>query len=148
MEYIILIALILLIYYLNQDKSQDSGNKLGHAESTPHPPQRTSPKVKYSDSTVCHLAGAPYYIGGKQRSHMQIFRTNQVLSAVRDPKNQYDSKAIGLYLDNRKVGHIPKENNEEYSIHMDDGGRLQVKILRVDYDDPWRGVTIEITPLR
>ena len=147
MEFLLLIAAILLIYYLNQDKSQDNKRTARHAESTPNPPQRTSHKVKYSDSTVCHLAGAPYYIGGKQRSHMKIFGTNQILSAVRDPRNQYDSKAIGLFLENRKVGHIPKEHNEEHSIHMDHGGKLKVTIMKVNYDDPWRGVTIEIIQL-
>ena len=101
--------------------------------------------VQVSQRTICHLAGAPYYIGGKDHEHFEIFKNNQLLAAVREPENPYDSNAIGLFLNNKQVGHIPKLHNKKHAIHMDNGGKLYVKILRIDYDDPWKGVTLDIS---
>jgi len=97
--------------------------------------------------TICHLAGAPYYIGGKSYDHMKLFESDQILTASRESKNAYDANAIGLYLNENQVGHIPKIYNVKHSEHMDKGGKLKVKILRVDYEDPWKGVTLEICNL-
>lgn len=101
-------------------------------------------KADVSQRTICHLAGAPYYMGGKNNEHLAIFKSGQILVAVREPKNHHDINAIGLFLNTKQVGHIPKMYNEKHSVHMDKGGKLNIKILRVDYDDPWKGVTLDI----
>ena len=149
MGYLLLLAAIFLIYWLSKDNNSENSN-VEHrnepglpANPIRHEATRTS-QPQFRNSTICHIAGAPYYIGGKLSTHMRIFRSNQILSAVREPNNQYDAKAIALYLGGMKVGHVPKEINEKHAAHMDRGGNINVEVLKVEYDDPWRGVTIEI----
>jgi len=148
--YIFLLAIAAWVIYVlfeNDSSNEVTSPKknVPNSNNTPQVVHQPTPSVQASQRTICHLAGAPYYIGGKDREHMNIFKNNQLLAAVREPKNSYDSNAIGLYLNNKQIGHIPKLHNEKHAIHMDNGGKLYVKILRTDYDDPWKGVTLDIS---
>lgn len=150
MIYLFLIAIfawVIYVFFKNESTDEVATQKKKETtlNNSPQVVHKPKPSVQVSQRTICHLAGAPYYIGGKDAEHMDIFESNQLLAAVREPKNPYDSNAIGLYLNNKQVGHIPKLHNEKHAIHMDNGGKLYVKILRIDYDDPWKGVTLDIS---
>lgn len=144
---IVIFAWVIYVFFKNDSTNEvaTTKKKVDTSNSSPQVHHKTKPSAHVSHRTICHLAGAPYYIEGKDAVHMEIFESNQLLAAVREPQNPYDSNAIGLYLNNKQVGHIPKLHNEKHAVHMDNGGKLYVKILRIDYDDPWKGVTLDIS---
>lgn len=144
---IVIFAWVIYVFFKNDSTNEGATakKKVVTSNSSPQVPNKPKPSANVSQRTICHLAGAPYYIGGKDAVHMEMFESNQLLAAVREPQNPYDSNAIGLYLNNKQVGHIPKLHNKKHAVHMDSGGKLYVKILRIDYDDPWKGVTLDIS---
>lgn len=109
--------------------------------------RKTNNTSTYSTkSTYLHIAGIPHRFG-KSVKIDAIFSIGQTLTAIRQRDNPHDSNAIQLYLGSQFVGFIPKDNNKEYSFFMDNGGKLQVKVYRVDPTDIWRGVGIEVSQL-
>lgn len=96
-------------------------------------------------SKYLHIAGIPHRFGKSVKINT-IFSEGQKLTAVRQKNNIHDSNAIQLYLGSQFVGFIPKDQNQELATFMDKGGKLIIKVYRVDPSDIWRGVGIEITP--
>lgn len=94
---------------------------------------------------ICHVAGAPHHIGGKESVHMSVFSKGQRLVAVRERSNPHDHDAIALrILTGQKVGYVPRTENRAHAMHMDAGGRLDIEVIAVNYNDPWHGVSILI----
>ena len=144
MIYLFLIIAIAIYILLSTSYSSDVGHELSTPSTNANDTNNTVQIVEMSQRTICHLAGAPHYIGGKTGKHLQIFKTGQVLTSFREPNNVHDPLAIGVYLDNKMVGHIPKLHNSKHANHLDRGGQLRVEIIRVDYSDPWKGITLDI----
>ena len=147
MIYFLIAIAAWFLYFILKKKSAEGNSSEIKTTIEKEPKQTSHPaehKVDVSQRTICHLAGAPYYIGGKNNEHLAIFKSGQILVAIREPENHHDSNAIGLFLNKKQVGHIPKMYNGKHSTHMDNGGKLNIRILRVDYDDPWKGVTLDI----
>lgn len=70
-----------------------------------------------------------------------------VLTLVREPENQYDSRAIRV--DHGKVGklgYVPRKKNEILSRLMDSGKILYAKIESVEISnyDQWANISIQI----
>lgn len=97
-------------------------------------------------SKYLHVAGIPHRFGKSVKINT-IFNEGQKLTAKRQKDNIHDVNAIKLYLGSQFVGFIPKDQNQEYALFMDRGGKLLIRVYRVDPSDMWRGVGIEITPL-
>lgn len=64
----------------------------------------------------CFVAGFSYYNGPQLLDSMEI---GNVIKLVREPNNKYDEKAIALYLNNQKIGFVPRIDNEVLSNIMD-----------------------------
>ncbi len=62
------------------------------------------------------IRGFQYYDGPKL---MKNFKEHANLQLVREPKNQYDTSAIALYYQDKKIGFIPSEDNVLLSILLD-----------------------------
>ena len=104
-----------------------------------------TPELKLGYESLCHLAGAPHYVGGKSPVFMEIFAPGKILEAVRESENPHDAKAILLRLNGRNVGHIPQSYNAVHASHMDAGGRLKVEIIFLNTSAPWDGVSLRVT---
>ena len=138
--FFIIIAVVIFLYINSSSNSSTSKTETSSRVKE----TRTTQIVEPNKRTICHLAGAPYYIGGKTENYLRIFEKGQFLSSIREPNNKHDPMAIGLYLNKQMVGHIPMLHNPKHADHMDNGGQLLVEIIRVNYSDPWEGVTLDI----
>ena len=67
-----------------------------------------------------HIAGFAYYQGALLFSEMKI---GSRIELVDDENNKYDGYAVELRFNGKKIGHIPKNANQEIS-----------KIIRSGYD--------------
>lgn len=90
-----------------------------------------------------HVAGAPYRIGFETRLDT-VFHRGQSLRAVREPFNAYDEHAVALYAGTMHVGYLPRAENARAAAVLASGGRVDIEVLAVDADDPWRGTSIEL----
>jgi len=80
----------------------------------------------------CYVRGFCFYEGGELLLRM---RKGDALQLVREPQNTFDSNAIALYYQNRKIGFIPRESNDVISKLMDDGTlHIKAEITRVRPD--------------
>jgi len=171
-----LIVLLYLIYrflkWIFSDRSEDNLSKKNNSNPSPAKNKKNtlseSKKTTYQNNTntlkesilkktnntssfsnkskYLHVAGIPHRFGKSVKINT-IFNEGQKLTAVRHKDNIHDANAIQLFLGSQFVGFIPKDQNQEYALFMDKGGKLLIKVYRVDSSDIWRGVGIEITPL-
>lgn len=51
---------------------------------------------------------------------------------VREPTNQYDPNAIQVWIDNKKVGYIPKNQNATLAMFIDQQGQEASKLMAMD----------------
>ena len=50
------------------------------------------------------------------------------LACRREPNNPYDPNAVAVWKGSGIVGHLPREDAEEYSKFLKDGGTIQCKV--------------------
>jgi len=67
-----------------------------------------------------NIAGFTYYDGPEVFSELKI---GTELQLVQEPDNRYDPKAVAIYFEDKKLGFIPRSNNNEIS-----------KLLEMGYD--------------
>jgi hypothetical protein len=91
-----------------------------------------------------HIAGAPYRIGLSTQVD-DVFKLGQRLRAVRERQNGYDRHAVALYLDDWHVGYVPRDVNRHPEAVLAAGGQVGVEVIAIDPDNPWDGVSIELT---
>ena len=60
-----------------------------------------------------------------------------VLRMLRDPKNEHDSMAIGIYLDRERVGWVPRELNLIISRLMDAGKAFVCRVTKTEWKNQW-----------
>lgn len=78
-----------------------------------------------------YIAGLPY-IRGIKKIAMALSEGDE-LKLIREPKNQYDERAVLVKtVDNKKIGYIPRRNNEVISRLMDGGIYFKAFVDRVD----------------
>lgn len=66
----------------------------------------------------CPIAGFTYYEGVLAFSKLKI---GTELQMVPESENKYDSKAVALYLDDLKLGYLPKSDNRIISVLLELG---------------------------
>jgi len=91
-----------------------------------------------------HLAGFTYYDGVDVFDRLKIGVT---LEAKAEPDNRYDPNAVALYLDNVKLGYVPRMCNSDISkffrlghVHL-----FEFKINRVSADqNPEKQISVVV----
>ena len=63
---------------------------------------------------------------------------------LRHPKNEHDEMAIGIYLDDNRVGWVPMEQNEVISRLMDAGKAFFCRIVHVSKKGAWYKIDVDI----
>jgi hypothetical protein len=74
--------------------------------------------MKHKHLLNCNIAGFTYYEGSIVFGQL---KTGTVLNLVAEHDNPYDPNAIALYLDEHKLGYIPRNENKTLSIFFEQG---------------------------
>jgi hypothetical protein len=67
-----------------------------------------------------------------------------VLKMIRQPKNEHDELAIGIYFDSIRVGWVPMEHNEVLSRLMDAGKAFFCRIESTKQKGNWLKINAKI----
>jgi len=63
----------------------------------------------------------------------------------REPFNMHDRNAIAVWFHNDRIGYVPKRENLLLARLMDNGERLEARIVRLlEEENPWRRVRLRI----
>ena len=89
-----------------------------------------------------HIAGTSY-----RENIAQIepsLETGQMFYMVREPENEYDGWAIGVYLNDYKLGYVPMAQNEVIARLMDAGKLFYCKLTSKEWKNDWLCLETEI----
>lgn len=90
----------------------------------------------------CPLAGFQYHEGETLWSQIGI---GNRLELTREPANPFDANAIRIDWKGRKLGYIPRIQNQATARLLDEGTRLEARIGRLEkHSNPWNRVEIEV----
>ena len=100
------------------------------------------PFIQEVELLNCNIAGTTFLdledIEPKLKKH-------QLLILKREPKNEYDGKAILILTeDGQKLGYIPQEKNEVLSNLMDAGKLLFGKLNEKAWVDNWLKLDVQV----
>ncbi|MEO9884691.1 MAG: HIRAN domain-containing protein [Balneola sp.] len=97
-------------------------------------------KIKIlSDS---YVAGFVYYDG---ETCIHQLKKGDELILKAEPENPHDGKAVEIYFKNKKLGYIPRYNNEASSKFLQEGYTLSAFIEKVRPGaDSWEKVSFDI----
>ena len=74
-----------------------------------------------------------------------IFNNSDVLTLVREPHNPYDKYAVAVYMDNRKVGYIPRTNSRIVASLIDAGEKIEARVRYFHpHKEPWDRLWVSI----
>jgi hypothetical protein len=68
-----------------------------------------------------------------------------ILRMIRNPKNEYDEMAIGIYLDKDRVGWVPMELNLIISRLMDAGKAFICRVYSAEWKSKWFKIEARIS---
>jgi hypothetical protein len=67
------------------------------------------------------------------------------LTLVREADNPYDARAVRVEWQGRKLGYVPKKENEAVARQLDRGNPLEARIVQLrKHRDPWKRIEFEI----
>ena len=69
---------------------------------------------------------------------------NTVLKMIRQPQNKYDKLAIGIYMEDKRIGWVPMEHNEVISRLMDAGKAFFCRVEKSTRKKEWLQVKTRI----
>jgi hypothetical protein len=88
------------------------------------------------------LAGFQYHAGKELWPRMRV---GDALTLIREPDNPYDAKAVRVEWQGRKIGYVPRRENDDVARLLDRGRVLSARIVRLSaVRDPWSRVRFEI----
>lgn len=67
-----------------------------------------------------------------------------VLKMIRHPKNEYDELAIGIYINDNRIGWVPQEFNEVISRLMDAGKAFFCRVKNTRRINKWLKIDVKI----
>lgn len=77
-----------------------------------------------------YVAGIPYYEAGSVR---ETLRPDDALMLRREPDNPYDDLAIEVFtVAGRKLGYVPRVDNEPFARLMDAGKTVEASVTHVE----------------
>lgn len=74
-----------------------------------------------------------------------LIQEGTVLRMLRDPDNEYDEMAIGIYLDRHRIGWVPMELNLIISRLMDAGKAFVCRVTEADWKNRWFRIAAKIS---
>ena len=91
----------------------------------------------------CHVAGTMYIDDVLAKAEKIVIGTPLVLR--RDPKNECDKNAIGIYTTaNEHIGWIPMKKNQVIARLMDAGKLMVAKVVKKELEDHWLNMRVEV----
>ncbi len=88
------------------------------------------------------LAGFQYHEG---KALWEQMRVGDALTLVREPDNAYDPRAVRVEWQGRKLGYVPRKENEAVARQLDRGNKLEARIVQLrKHRDPWKRVEFEV----
>jgi hypothetical protein len=88
------------------------------------------------------LAGFQYHAGKALWTRMRV---GDALTLIREPDNPYDPMAVRVEWQGRKIGYVPRRENDDVARLLDRGRSLSARIVRLsEVRDPWSRVRFEI----
>jgi hypothetical protein len=88
------------------------------------------------------LAGFQFHEGKALWSQMKV---GDALTLVREPDNPHDPRAVRVDWQGHKLGYVPRAENEAVARQIDNGNRLEARIVRLTkHRDPWRRIEFEV----
>lgn len=90
----------------------------------------------------CHLAGFQYHEGETLWSYLTV---GDRLELRREPDNPHDSHAIRVDWNGRKLGYLPRTQNQTTALMLDNQVALEARIGGLErHKNPWRRVAVEV----
>jgi hypothetical protein len=90
----------------------------------------------------CYVAGTNFHNVKEIEPELNI---GDFLIFKREPENPYDEYAIAIYTElQKKIGYVPKDNNEILARLMDSGKMIFGKIVSKKWIDNWLKIEIKI----
>jgi hypothetical protein len=74
-----------------------------------------------------------------------LIKDGTVLRMLRDPNNEYDEMAIGIYLDKTRIGWIPMELNLIISRLMDAGKAFVCRVTKAGWKNKWFRIEAKVS---
>jgi hypothetical protein len=74
-----------------------------------------------------------------------LVKEGTVLRMLRDPKNEYDEMAIGIFLDKERLGWVPMELNLIISRLMDAGKAFICRVNKAEWKNKWFRVEAKVS---
>ena len=100
------------------------------------------PFVQEVELLNCNIAGTTFL---NLKDIEPKLKKNQLLVLKREPKNEYDDKAIMILTeDGQKLGYLPQERNEILSRLMDAGKLLFGRLDEKNWVDRWLRLDIQV----
>ena len=100
------------------------------------------PFVQEVELLNCNIAGTTFL---NLKDIEPNLKKNQLLVLKREPKNEYDDKAIMILTeDGQKLGYVPQEKNEILSRLMDAGKLLFGRLDEKNWVDRWLRLDIQV----
>jgi hypothetical protein len=91
------------------------------------------------------VAGFQHYAG---RALFPLMHVGDALVLQREPDNPYDRRAVRVLWHGVQIGYAPRADNIDLARFMDQGLRVQGRILHLQASrDPWKRVLMEIVLL-
>ena len=88
------------------------------------------------------LAGFQYAQATEVWPHLA---TGDALELVREPDNPHDANAVRVEWRGRKLGYVPRAENEALAWAMDRGERLRARVSRLaEHRNPRRRIEFEV----
>lgn len=90
----------------------------------------------------CPLAGFQHHDGPELWHYLTV---GDDLQLTREPANPHDPNAIRIDWNGRKLGYLPRNQNQATAHLMDEGTWLEARIGRLErHGNPWRRVEVEV----
>lgn len=88
------------------------------------------------------LAGYQYH---RAAAIWPFLRVGESLRLRREANNAHDPYAVAVWFRNEHLGYIPRGENRNLALLLDQGERLEATIVRLlDDHDPWRKIRIRV----
>jgi len=88
------------------------------------------------------VAGFRFHDGPE---HLSSLKVDGTLRMVREPANPHDHHAVALFLEDHRIGYVPRARNPTIARLLDQDAPLSCRMTVVDPDaQPWKAVEVAV----